>query len=79
MVQVVHRDAGEIPPMLKVQMLIIKQQLPELAQCNGSMSPDYNAFKQHAAVEAWYDSEDNDGDFFNSGRFHDMCAARSVR
>ena len=30
-----HRDAGEIPPMLKVQMLIIKQQLPELAQCNG--------------------------------------------
>ena len=27
-----HRDAGEIPPMLKVQMLIIKQQLPELAQ-----------------------------------------------
>ena len=64
-----HRDAGEIPTMLKVQMRIIQQQLPESAQCKGSISHDYGAFTQHAASKAWYDSEDEDEDFFRSGLF----------
>ena len=74
-----HSDAGEIPTMLKVQMRIIQQQLPALAQCGGSISHDYSAFTQHAASKAWYDSEDEDEDFFRSELFHHMCSARSIR
>ena len=74
-----HLEAGEIPPMLKVQMSIIKQRLPAPAQCNGSISPDCNAFTQHAVAKGWYDSEDDDEDFFNSALFHGMCRARSIR
>jgi len=74
-----HHDAGEIPTMLRVQMLIVEQQLPELAQCNGSMTPDDNAFTQHAVAKTWYDSEDDGEGIFESGRFHGMCSARSIR
>ena len=74
-----HTDAGEIPTMLKRQMLIVDHTLPELAQCSGSMTPDDYAFTQHAVAKTWYDSESDGEGIFESGRFHGMCSARSIR
>ena len=74
-----HTYADEIPTLLKNQMLIIKHTLPELAQCSGFIAPDDYAFQQHAASKTWYDSESDGEGIFESGRFHGMCSARSIR
>ena len=71
--------AGEIPTLLKDQMMVIKYTLPELAQCSGSMTTDDYAFTQHAVAKTWYDSESDGEGIFESGRFHGMCSARSIR
>jgi len=76
--------AGEIPTLLKDQMMVITYTLPELAQCSGFIAANdpeaqQYPFQQHAASKTG-DENDSDGeDVFESSRFHGMCSARSIR
>jgi len=83
--------AGEIPTLLKEQMMVITYTLPELAQCSGFIAANdpeaqqYSfhiaqyPFQQHAASKACNENDSDGEDVFESGRFHGMCYAQSIR
>ena len=84
--------AAEIPTLLREQMMVIVATLPDQAQCKGFIASNREAgqyprprhtaeypFQKHAANKACDENDSEGEDVFDSGRFHSMCRARSIK